>query len=238
MLPALLGLPIIVERSLRNRREPLLIFLLLLSTVYVYGFLADKFAYGRVISQITLILHLALAGWLTCKLKVLFQKRGPHDWRITTRMALTCSCIALVLWQSFPGIHSFASKVRHTNATTTQKYRFQFLAGLLHDEDVVMADPVTAQYVPAWGGKVVTWPFSMPFIIDRDTRTRDVATFFASGTNADTRSRLAEKYAAKWVLMDVRDTEERAAEASIVSLGEEVYTADGGSLVLIRLRPT
>jgi hypothetical protein len=82
-------------------------------------------------------------------------------------------------------------------------------------EDVVLSDVLTSWPVPSSSGKIVAAHHYELFVTDQPTRTADVTRFFSSsGTEAE-RIAIADKYAARWILLNRRVLEEKVFDQLI-----------------------
>src|SRR4029450_2707563 len=73
ILPALLGLPVIIQRMRQDRRDPLALMLIGGAAVYAWGGLSGNLTYGRIISFVVLVLQIALGAYFAS-----VERRVPH----------------------------------------------------------------------------------------------------------------------------------------------------------------
>jgi hypothetical protein len=230
IFPSLLGLPVLVSRLRANPRDALGLLAVGLLMIYGYGWFAQKWIYGRVISQFVLVLQVALAAWIDSRGQPLASGL-PRLIKFLTGAALACLVvIALVdarpyLAGSLPGRRSTASQ-------------YAFLADHVAQYEVVLADIHTSLVVPALGGKVVASSPAVEFVQDYDRRREAVRLFFSEESTTAQRLEILERYRVDWVLLNAAETPtSRSRLAWLKRVGEVVYTDAGRKLTLFRLRP-
>ncbi|MCW2749147.1 MAG: hypothetical protein JWR83_257 [Aeromicrobium sp.] len=100
-------------------------------------------------------------------------------------------------------------------------------------DDVVLATDHVAWEVPAYGPRVVSALHAQAFVPDVGARGRAVARFFSAGSSDAERRAIAERYGARYVLVD--DGRPAGVDtAGLARLGQEIRHVR--SLHLIELR--
>jgi hypothetical protein len=197
MLPALTGLPLLIQRLRRNHRDFLGLTFLALLMVYIYGGLAGKYAYGRVVPFMIFMLQLALADWLS-------RTRLSGLPRVA---ALRTAFLILLL---FTGFSMLPGLVACLPVWQDSYGEFKFLPSYVTPRDVVLADDWTSLKEPSFGGRVVafSWGHTIGFVPDLEARYADRRVFFASSTSGDARRAILEKYGVNFILINRREVED------------------------------
>jgi hypothetical protein len=113
---------------------------------------------------------------------------------------------------------------------------FTFLKRETGQYDVILADPNTSNFIPAFGGKVVAVTRFLAFVPDYAERSSDVAEFFGQATSPARREAIAYKYSVQWILADRGVLLETGASLSAMRrMGRVAFEDRQRGLVLIRL---
>jgi hypothetical protein len=228
--PALLGVPLLVARLRTNRRDPLVWTFAGLVLVYLYGGLADAWSYGRVMPALVLMLHMALAGWLS---DLEARSQIPVVGYLGLGGLLAISSIGMLpgLVRAVPE-QLLPASIRADPRLETTAEHYQFLAREVGQYDTVLADMATAWPVPTYGGKVVANAAPQLFVDDNRQRQIDVVGFFSASATRQQRLATIKRYEVEYVLVDSTSISPRTLD-DLEGLGS--VTAVEGDLVLIEL---
>jgi hypothetical protein len=211
--PALLGLPVLVLRLRRDRRDPLSIATVLLGLLVVYGGVAGAWTYGRLIAPAVLLLQVALADALAGAEVLLRDRPWP-------RRLLPAAVAGLLVAGSWTVVGEVAREARHPG----DRLWLRFLREHVGRDDVVMTDRDTCWYVPAFAGRVVAYPMHLPFVPDHDQRLAAVGRFFEPGVPESERRALLDRYRVRYVLLPKHHFPDRPElRAELQPLGATVY---------------
>ena len=195
IFPALIGLPLILSRAKSNWRDTLALMTLGLVLVYVYGAVSRNWSYGRVISQIVPLLHVAIADRVAQIESGLAREQSFLP-------KLVYSCLISLLLFSFAFNRAVLPAVQRLAAgQQNASDRYGFLASLTGQYDVVLSDMQTSLVVPTFGGKVVAVPHPLAFIPDYGVRKKDVKYFFTDVALHDARLEIIKRYGVDFVLL-------------------------------------
>ena len=212
--PALLGLPVLVLRLRRDRRDPLAIATLLLGLLVVYGGITGAWTYGRLIAPAVILLQVALAGALA-------DAERRLEGRPLLRLALPAVLAALLLAGSWTALGAVVREARNPG----DRLWLRFLAQRVGRDDVVMTDRDTCWYVPAFAGRVVAYPMQLPFVPDHAERLEAVGRFFEPGATESERRALLARYRVAYVLVPKHHFPDRPElRAELQALGPTVYS--------------
>jgi hypothetical protein len=230
--PALLGLPLLMFRLRRKRLDPLAITFAVLAGLYAWGALSGRWALGRVIPGMVLMLHLALALWAVDLEKSVSGGKGPRLPSLLAALALGAVLVFSAL--GFTG----AVKGYLPGASTSYYKGFSVLDDYIGDYDVVVADRRSSNALPAFAGKVVAaGSREVPFVFIEDQQERglDIERFFQPMAREEFRRKVIARYGARYLLIN-RASLRFAPDAlnRLWSLGETVYSSD--DLILIDLK--
>jgi hypothetical protein len=193
VLPALAGVPFILYSARRRWREPLLVGLILMLGLYLLGFGMKVFAFGRLISFIVLMLHLALADGLARLERILAsQVRFTSGW-------LTILLAGLLL---VPGKPLVAPLVEAFQSPHPDYVDVKDIASSTQRSDVILADLHTSWIVPVFGGKVVATRHPLAFVPDQFQRRADVNKFFIEAISFVQRQEIIEKYSVDYLILN------------------------------------
>ncbi len=204
--PALLGLPWLLVRLRRNRRDPLALLGFALLALYAFGGLAGQWTFGRLLSHAVLTLQLCVADALASFEEWLGRLRRGVWWRVALT-AIVCGGTALASWSS-----TVAPTWRDAGAGDPAW--LSFLRGRVGHYDVVLTDRETCWYVPSFSGKVVGYPMHLPFVPDQEQRLAAVERYLASATSREERLVILRRYHVRWLLLDKAHTPEWRERAS------------------------
>ena len=197
--PALAALPLVVAKIRSNPRYPLIIMLLLLTVLYIFGYISGMDILGRTISYIMFLLQIFIAEFIA---RFESNKRwsGSADW--LQPLGVT-ACVVLVCLLLFG--RPFGRTVKESLPGRQSSYAdYQFLSERTGQYDVILSDIRTSLTVPALGGKVVAHKQPLLFIpeYEYDQRLHDVSQFFASDCTIGERLKIIEKYGVDYILIN------------------------------------
>jgi hypothetical protein len=238
IFPALFALPLIAQRVWVNQRDALALMLVGAGAVYLWGGLSGNFTYGRILSFIILVLHIAVGSWFAD----LEQRVRYGSYRPLTA-AVVYGGLAVLLLVGVVGVSPgllrtipaplLPDSLRSDARLGKVSDRYGFLADCTGQYDVILTDlGFSSLAVPTFGGKVVTTGYPIPFVGDKATRDSDVERFFSpDATTTDRRSILA-KYRVSYLLVEEMQLDSlRIHEGSSDRLGQVV--GERGRLVLV-----
>jgi alpha-1,6-mannosyltransferase len=196
---AALGVPLLLARWRRNRRDALVVAFAGLAVVYGWGAWSERWSYGRVLSSMVLVLQLAIADWVVRTLGGL----GERATRVRSLLLLgpLAALLVAMAFELAPTVERFAK-----GRDVVPAYeRYGFLGEHVDEGAVVMSraslrDDAASYVVAAFGGRVVAAPVLM-FVADADTRLADVRRFFQPQTPQAVRRELLAKYDARYLLV-------------------------------------
>jgi alpha-1,6-mannosyltransferase len=226
--PALLGLPWLLLRLKRSRRDPVAWFGLSLLALVAYGGVSGQWSYGRLLSHAVLLLQVCLAD--ACASLEERLGRTPAGSRL--RLLLAPSVAALLV------AFSWSSAVRPIldESGRGDPRWLAFLESQVGHYDVVLTDAETSWYVASFSGKAVAFLMQLPFVPDHAERLRAVGRVFEPGASLEERAAIARRYGAAYVLLS-KDyfPDWRSLAEELRRLGPVVYSSP--EYELIRLSP-
>ncbi|MEX1005568.1 MAG: hypothetical protein WD156_09380 [Acidimicrobiia bacterium] len=195
--PALLGLPVLWSRLRRNRTDPLVSTFVLSSALYSAGWLLGQMSLGRSVLFATLVLHLAISGWL-----VEVWERSGRRHRLVLAVAGCCALVALLV-PMLPGVARMVpfqilpESLRADNRLEIVSKHYRPLAEVIGPNEVVLAPIPIAVRVTAFTGKSVS-PRPIPYLEDAGERSAAVASFLANPTSDHP---ALDQYNVDWVIV-------------------------------------
>lgn len=227
--PSLIGVPLIIASIRSNWRQPLILMLAFLSAMYVFGAISGNYSYGRVISYIILILHIAIAKHL-----VKFEHRVQkiHASNRLRRLIIPASVIMFTLLLSLTPLNRTLANSLADRPPTYKPYLF--LSKFIGQYDVVLADIQSSWIIPTFGGKVVAALHPLAFVPDHDIRRSDLKRFFNRETVFAERKHIIQKYNATYLLLrKLKKLDWQNLRQSFMTQGRVVFESD--SFILISL---
>lgn len=196
---ALAGVPALVARWRRDRRDPLVWMWPAFLAVAAYGWFSGHYTYGRVFGVLLLPPQFALTAELA--------RAGRRTaWRRAYALVAAVAAAAGLLTQTAALIHlPFRLPLTHTRMTYLPGWpSYDWITADLRPGDLVLTDDSRAEHVlPAYGAVLVigAWPDpSVPAAVRRK-RAGDVRRYFAPGTPDAQRRAIAAHYGVRWILL-------------------------------------
>jgi hypothetical protein len=163
----------------------LLIIFIATTSIYILGYITERFSFGRIISYTIICIQIACAvaalrfeGWV--------QRAAP----VAARLGQRTIGIALIIAAS-PWLLDSANRLMTatnslwlgrtvSNQITYKEYLF--LRNHIDSGSVVFANIEASWLAPSFGAKVVAVDHTVAFITDLEKRQEDVMTFFRQQT--------------------------------------------------------
>jgi hypothetical protein len=192
--PALLAIPLLATRLRHDRRDPLVLFVGILAVVYIFGYVSERFALGRVISHACIGLQLIAAEFTAARLAGL----RSTGWRLAAPVV-------------FMLLFSLTAVVLHPKALALARpgpvapYPTAFIEPFVGKNDVVLADLDTSWMVPAFTGRVIAAKHPL-YGVDQNARRGALALFFNPATTSEERTSILKQYSVDWILVDRKKT--------------------------------
>lgn len=240
--PALIAIPFIIRRLIHGWREPLLLTLGALLLLYAYGWRAEEWTIGRILSAIMVIVAIILADETA---RATEEAAAMGDAGRSAARWIQFATLGLVVLGMFQVRHGFVmlpdAVLKHASYSTVHGFlemvpisKFSFLSDYVDDGQVVIADPGSSKEAPAFGAKVVSYPAPEAFV-DTRTRTADMGTFFTGSTPESVRRQLIDKYRASFLLLTQQNlTSDPQTYEPLKELGTVVHSNDRFALIDLR----
>jgi len=225
--PSLAAIPLLFLDIKSNKIRPLYLMLAILSGIYLFGALTQRYSYGRMISFIVLLLHILIAEHLA---SLEAWARDKHRSKGFIRLAVPVVVTSLALLLSFSPLKSTLERVFFPPPSTIQAYRF--LSQYTGQYDVVLSDLQSSWIIPTFGGKVIAADHPLAFVPDHQDRQADLEHFFKPETTHPKRLQIARKYSADYLLLNkVNQPDWRNLLQSFSAEGVVVYDDDNFALI-------
>ena len=244
IFPALFAVPLIAQRVRANRRDPLALMLAGGFAVFVWGGLSGNLTYGRILSFLVLLLHIALAGWFAD-----LEQRVRHGSDRASAAAAAYGGLALLLIIGVVGVSPgllrtipsslLPESLRSDARLGKVSDRYGFLGDCTGQYDVILTDlGFSSLAVPTFGGKVVSTGYPIPFVGDKATRDEDVERFFRPNATTTDRLAILAKYHVSYLLVEQAQLDSlRIAAGTWDYLSRLVAEHDGLVLVAVGTAP-
>lgn len=187
--PTALVLPLALVRLTRLEQRSSALLAAALAAIYVGAALTGRDSFGRVLSALILVVHIAAAGTVAA-LVVRLREWTP------SRRALAFSVGALAV-----AVAAAGPMERAVLLPPAPDPDLSFFSRHAHRHDVVLTDFETGRLVGAFGVKAISANVAFPFIADADTREQDVRRFFDAATAPAARQHILTTYDVDHVLL-------------------------------------
>lgn len=218
--PVMLASPVLAWRLRRDRRDPLVLFVVVLAAIYAIGDITGKYGLGRVIAFIAVSVQIALgaavAGW---------------ESRLPPKRAWLAPAAVLTVVLGFAVYNR--SELRRIVRPEHQVWpEVKGILAPVRPGEVVLADSRTSYMVPVLtGGRVVAWRHPVYWVPDRADRRQAQTRFFGEAGDDERRAVIA-RYHVRWILLNRREVQlSPGEERRLLALG--CVVADRDSLVLL-----
>ncbi len=238
ILPALLGLAVVVRRSRADHLDLLGLFLAGSAGLYLLGALSDNTSFGRSLAFVVVVLHIALADGVArfeAGATLADASRGARVGvgvigflllvgLVTTRAGL----VRMVPEALLP------ASIRGSDELVRPDDRYRFLVGPVGPTEVVAAaTPSDNRIIPALTGRSLALAVPRPFVTDADARKRAQRRFFDPATSAHRRAEIQDEFQVRFALLHI-DEAGRALLRILTAGGATVVHRDD-ELVLVEL---
>jgi hypothetical protein len=197
--PAWVGIPIIIGRIRRNKKDFLGLMFLILLVIYIYGGLSGKYSYGRVISFIIIILDIAIADVLA---RIELGEILAIDSTIRKKIRYLVIGVFIILFIFHTATHAIRFwKQAHGSGEYIEK-EYSFLGNYTKQNEVILSDLSTSYIIPTFGGKVVASGRPILFVNENETRMQDVLKFFSVKCSVSERIQILQKYHCNYILLN------------------------------------
>lgn len=204
------------------------ITIILLSLIYIIGYLTKIYGISRVISHIMIIAHLFTAYTL-----VLLIKQS----RIYSKLYLITLSVALAISISLnhrPLYRTLKNTIRKKNIEYYSK--FNFLTNIVNSNDVIISDNYSNEFIPSFNGKVISTINPLYWINDIEERRDAVNLFFIKDSPNSLRQLIIDKYNPDYILIDSNEVNfDFITFQWLKSIGHTVYKKN--KIELIKIDP-
>jgi hypothetical protein len=240
--PILAVLPLVIWQALVVQNRATCATILMLSVIYIYGFVSEKFAFGRSLSFILLLFNILLAQTVIELEVKLYAKRHLLNflWRGLTTLIL-CACACLWMYKSHDRLLTLGNSVFKGRALSSENTYgdLKFLSKYANQEDLILADIEASWIIPTLSGKVVATKHPLAFVPDWFSRKTDVIDFFDINVDAARRIQLLERYNPQYIL--IRKTDKGTERIIFEQIAKNrwlqlIFETD--KFILLRLQPS
>ena len=237
--PTLVALPFAAWALKDRRGQSILLIILMLTGIYIYGGISEKYSFGRVISIIMILMQILIAIGLA-RLESSATARLP-----ALRLIIPTVLFGSLLYLSMPWLIAtstraltVANSIRLGRPISNQhSYKdLLFLEKQVGANSVVLSDINTSWIVPSIRGKVVGALHPQAFVPDQKQRFDDVNTFFDAASNFEQQLAIAKKYRASFLLLNKQRTphyQTLLQDFTTEGRGQVTHTSD--KYILIKL---
>ena len=192
------GVPLLINRLRARPRDLLSLSAAAFLVIYLFGYWAQIWNFGRVISFFCLTTQIAVADWLTRAMSIAPSRA------LSTSVCRAVHATKLMPIFLFLFLFAQFSLARFYQTTAFSPYaRYSFTKALIKPGSLVLSDLRTSRYFPSFGEKVVVFdspPFFKHSFLERE---KDLAAFFGSVGSND-REDILRKYKPDYIFVDIR----------------------------------
>jgi len=227
--PLVIGVPVLIARFKKRRTDFIVFSVLVMSCLYVYGFLVAEWSFGRLLSHIIFCLHLGLAIWAaTLERKLLSGEKTPP-----LQLASGVFVILVLIATSLDTPRYILS--RYDPVRFNHYYlKYKFVGFYAEQYETVLADIEASWVIPAFNGKVVASYHPLVFVPDNEKRTLDIIKFYQQNAKDEERDEIINRYKVGYVLLDrTRHEDSQRLIAFLKNKKGRVFA--NGDLILFKL---
>jgi hypothetical protein len=206
--PFLAVAPLIIWKAVASQNRATCITILILFVIYAYGFVSEKFAFGRSLSFILLLCNLLLAQAIIDAEDSLRVKHHVLNllWRGLVTLLL-CVSAGLWMYKSHDRLLTLGNSLFKGRPLSSENTYgdLKFLSMYTNQEDLILADIEASWIIPTLSGKVVATKHPLAFVPDWFSRKTDVVDFFDINVEATRRIQLLDLYKPKYILLRKSD---------------------------------
>lgn len=224
--PLLIGIPMIWRGFRGWTRNPLCVMLILLTGVYLFGYLSGKFTYGRSISFVVFLAHCLIAKWLSAVDGVMLRgHRLPTGarWLQGLTWIVIIALTVPFTWSAMYRYHPFAG---------ANYSELKAVAADVEDAGLVLAPLDACLILPTFGPRVLAFPQAVPLVDDHLQRREHLTEFYQQATRHERRIEIIGQYDVDYVLVT---PPARASLGSafdeLLKLGQVTYNQLGYTLL-------
>ncbi|MFC7310511.1 hypothetical protein ACFQVC_40650 [Streptomyces monticola] len=208
---ALIGLPALWLRGLRDRRDPLVLMFVTEVAVIAYGWLSGHYTYGRILGLTLVPLQFALAVELA----------QARPWPAGRRFLAQATAAAAALGFLVQGGAVVPRSVDPVGLDQPPRWaEYDWAARRIGPGEVVLTDGYRpSRSLPGYGPNLVApaWPDASLPEPERARRQRDVAAYLDPGSTRAERAAIVARYHVRWLLLD--PSQKAPQEAVVVAWG-------------------
>jgi len=202
--PSIIFLPFILKILFENKNRVLLYSLIILICIYLYGFIFHKYAYGRSISFILILLNIAFSIMIVkYELKIRNFNNNIYSFIQLSFLIILIFLNASWIKESTHRALTIANSIRIGrpvfNETTFSDYTF--LKQYTGHNDLIMADLNSSWIIPAFSGKVIATMLPAALVKDVESRTNDMVNFYHFNAPIDRRCNIMNIYKPKFLFL-------------------------------------
>lgn len=226
--PSLIFIPFIINIIFNKFNRVLLFSLIILIGIYLYGYFFQRYAYGRSISFILILVNIFIAIFII-KQELTLKKFNQDIYLFTQLIFIIILVIFNASWikestqRTLTIANSFRIGRPIFNEITFSDYTF--LKQYIGQNDLIIADLNSSWIIPAFSGKVIATMLPAPLVKDVISRTNDMVSFFNLNTSAETRCRIINVYKPKFLFLI------NPPETNFESLFDQFGPNGGGHLI-------
>ncbi|MCM0034305.1 MAG: hypothetical protein NBV66_00800 [Burkholderiaceae bacterium] len=202
--PSLIFIPIILNIIFEKQNRVLLFSLIILIGIYLYGYFFQRYAYGRSISFILIIVNIFIAI-LIFKQELKLKNFNRNIYLLTQLIFIILLVIFNASWlkESTQRALTIANSIRIGrpifNEITFSEYTF--LKRYTGHDDLIIADLNSSWIIPAFSGKVIATMLPAPLVKDVVSRTNDMVSFFDLNASDEMRCKIIKLYKPKFLFL-------------------------------------
>jgi hypothetical protein len=195
--PSLILLPFIASIFYERKNRSLLYTFVILIVIYIYGYVAHKYAYGRTISFILILIDIAVAQLLVKYEFIFYEKK--HNLYLVFQTLFIAAIVSINFHWMHDAVQrtlTIANSIRigRTVFNQTTYADYTFLSQYTKQNDLIMADLNSSWIIPAFSGKVVATMLPDPMVKDGESRTIDIVNFYDPNSSELIRCDIIRKY--------------------------------------------
>jgi len=231
--------PLFIWILLKPELRSLLIIFSVTASIYAFGYLTERYSFGRIISYTIIMIQIACAVAIF-RFEAWAYRQAPSATRVAQLLIafVLISCTSSWLFDSTKRLLTVANSLWLGRTVSNQvTYKdYLFLPSNIKVESIVFANLESSWIIPSFGARVIAVDHPVAFVNDLQTRQQDIVTFFDSKTSLPIRTELLKKYGAQYLLLNKKlDADWVKMDQQFSNVENESQRVETETFLLIKL---
>jgi len=198
--PLWIGIPYLYYQLKENKKDVLPVFFIFSAFIYLLGFFQKRWTYGRILWWLILSIQVVMAYWYCSPNTFSFI---PFLRNLNQQISKNFKRFLLILLLIY-GIINYRKILLLSIPRSEKNYsKYEDILKKVPDNNVVLSDPSTNLFVPAFGPKIVSVNMPQWFVNDFALRMQQSNIFFTEDISNEERKKILDTYKVKFILINL-----------------------------------